>query len=197
MVKTIWGGRAALAAAAPLALALSACGDGATDPAEQASTEPSSETLAAVVGDDDGLSVVSGALSDAGLAQVFDSAAAYTILAPQDAAFDALGDAGTQLRDEAQRAALVAIIRDHIVPGYLTPEDIGNAIEAADSDKVMMRTMGGHTLTFTQDGDTIVVTNEDGSTARFAGDALRASNGVAIPVDGVLNKAAAAAPPAA
>ena len=51
-----------------------------------------------------------------------------------------------------------------------------------------MRTMGDHTLTFTAEGDTITVSAEDGSSAEFAGDALRASNGVAIPLDGVLRK---------
>ena len=38
-------------------------------------------------------------------------------------------------------------------------------------------------------GDAITVTGEDGATARFAGTALRARNGVAIPVDGVLKAA--------
>ena len=48
--------------------------------------------------------------------------------------------------------------------------------------------MGDHKLTFTRDGDGYRVTGEDGSSARIAGDALAASDGVAIPVDGVLKK---------
>jgi uncharacterized surface protein with fasciclin (FAS1) repeats len=112
-----------------------------------------------------------GALGDAGLAAVFDSAAAYTIFTPRDAAFDALGEPGKELREPEQRPALIAILRDHIVPGYLTPEDISNAIDVADDKKVRMRTMGGHTLTFTSEGDEITVTNEDGSSAKFAGNA--------------------------
>ena len=88
---------------------------------------------------------------------------------------------------------MVAILRDHIVPGYLTPEDIANAIEQDDDGSVEMKTMGDHTLTFTQEGETITVASEDGSTALFAGEALRASNGVAIPLDGVLKQVAAPA----
>ena len=77
----------ALAAAA---LALQACSGGADD-ADRA--EVSSGTLASLVADADELSIVSETLGDAGLAQVFDGAAAYTLFAPQDAAFEALGEA--------------------------------------------------------------------------------------------------------
>ena len=177
---------AALAAAAGV-LMLPACSSDSAEESE-GTAEVSDETLASVVENADGLSVVSDVLGDAGLAQVFDGAASYTLLAPQDGAFDALGETGEQLRSPEQRAAMVAILRDHIVPGYLTPDDISNAIDAADDGSVEMRTMGDHTLTFTEEGETITVTGEDGASAQFAGDALRASNGVAIPLDGVLKK---------
>jgi len=177
----------ALLAAAAATLMLPGCSKESDDKGD-AAAEVSNQTLAQEISDANNLSVVSGALGDAGLSAVFDSAAAYTIFTPQDSAFDALGDTGQQLRDPAQRPALIAILRDHIVPGYLTPEDISNAIDVAADKRVKMRTMGGHTLTFTSNGDTVTVTNEDGSSARFAGNALRASNGVAIPLDGVLKK---------
>ena len=184
--------RLALLAAAAATLMLPACSGGDED-TNDATTEVSNETLAKEIADADDLSVVSGALGDAGLASVFDSAAAYTIFTPQDAAFDALGEPGKELREPEQRPALIAILRDHIVPGYLTPEDISNAIDVSDDKKVTMHTMGGHTLTFTAEGDEVTVTNEDGSSAKFAGNALRASNGVAIPLDGVLKKVSAPA----
>lgn len=173
---------AALAAAA---LALQACSDGTAE-GDSPSAEVSSDTLATQVSDQGDLSVVAGVLGDAGLAQVFDGAAAYTLFAPEDAAFDKLGEAGDDLRTPEQRAAMVAILRDHIVPGYLTPADIEKAIEMDDDGSVTMRTMGAHTLTFTGKGKAITVTGEDGATAHFADDALRASNGVAIPVDSLL-----------
>jgi uncharacterized surface protein with fasciclin (FAS1) repeats len=180
------GKNRALMALAAAVLALQGCSG--EDAAEDATAEASTETLASLIMEADGLSTVAGAIGEAGLAQVFDGAASYTLLAPQDAAFEALGEAGEELRSAAQRPAMVAILRDHIVPGYLTPEDIANAIEAADDGSVEMRTMGGHVVTFTGDGETVTVTAEDGATARFAGDALRGSNGAAIPLDGVLRK---------
>jgi uncharacterized surface protein with fasciclin (FAS1) repeats len=177
-----------LAALGAAVLALQGC---SSETADSEPAEVSNETLATMVAADDGLSTVSGVLGDAGLAQVFDGVAAYTLFAPQDAAFDALDEAGDDLRTPEQRAAMVAILRDHIVPGYLTPEDIRNAIEQADDGSVEMRTMGDHTLTFTRSNDTITVTSEDGASAEFAGEALRASNGVAIPLDGVLREVVA------
>jgi uncharacterized surface protein with fasciclin (FAS1) repeats len=176
----------ALAALAAAALALHGCsGD---DAAEDEAAEVSIETLAALIMEADSLSTVAGVIGEAGLAQVFDGAASYTLLAPQDSAFEALGEAGEELRSAEERPAMVAILRDHIVPGYLTPQDIANAVDAADDGTVEMRTMGGHVVTFTGEGEAITVTAEDGATARLAGEALLGSNGVAIPLDGVLRK---------
>ncbi len=175
-------------------LLLSACSGGSDEAAEQSATKPSSETLAALVARSDDQSVVSETLKDAGLAQVFDGTAAYTLLAPRDAAFTTLGAAGATLRAPEQRPAMVAVLRDHIVPGYLTPADIKKAIDLADDGKVAMRTMAGHTLTFSEADGKLAATGEDGKSVRFAGDALLASNGVAIPVDGLAVDVGAAAP---
>lgn len=178
--------RRALGAVAALALvSLSACSK--DEPAEQATAEPTDETLAAAISDADGLSVVASALGDSGLSQVFDGAGSYTIFAPNDAAFEALGETGAALREPGQRAAMAAVLRDHIVPGYLTPTDIEAAIEA-QGGRVKVETMGDHALTFTRADSGIRVTSEDGSNAMLTGDALKARNGVAIALDGVLKK---------
>lgn len=178
--------RRALAAMASLALlAVPACST--EEPAEQASTEPTDDTLAEAISDAGDLSVVAAALGDSGLAQVFDGAGSYTIFAPNDAAFEALGETGEALREPGQSAAMTAVLRDHIVPGYLTPTDIQAAIEA-QGGAVKVETMGDHALTFTRANDGIRVTSEDGSAAMLTGDALKARNGVAIALDGVLKK---------
>jgi uncharacterized surface protein with fasciclin (FAS1) repeats len=155
---------------------------------DQASAQPGNATLASVVSGAKDLSIVSTAMKDAGLSQVFDGAASYTILAPQDAAFEKLGSVAAELQKPEQRPAMVAILRDHIVPGYLTPQDLGQAIDRAAGNGVKMRTMGDRLITFTRDGAAIVATQDDGSTARLGAEALLAGNGVAIPVDGVLKK---------
>lgn len=186
--------RCGIAAATAMMLGLAACSTEEKGEETAAQSEDASgKTLATLIAADGDLSTVEGALSDAGLSQVFDGAAAYTFLAPTDAAFDKLAEAGAELRSPEQRAAMVAVLRDHIVPGYLTPSDIQNAIKLSDDKSVEMKTMGDHTLTFTGDGDAITVTSQDGATARFAGEALRASNGVAIPIDGLLKATSAPA----
>jgi uncharacterized surface protein with fasciclin (FAS1) repeats len=178
-------GSLALAAAAAL-LPLAACSDKAGHD-KAATTAPSGDTLAEAMSKEDRLSSLAAALRDTGLSQVFDNAGSYTIFAPTNAAFAKLGDAGKALRQPDQRAVLTAVLRDHIVPGYLTPDDIGTAIDA-EGGQVEVQTMGDHELTFTRDGDGYRVAAEDGSSATIAGTVTRASTGVAIPLDGVLKK---------
>ncbi|MEO6388749.1 MAG: fasciclin domain-containing protein [Croceibacterium sp.] len=182
------GGGLAIAGAVILALAGCSGNDASDSPA--AADAVSKDTLGKLVAGDDNLSVVASAMNDAGLTQVFDGAAAYTLFAPTNAAFDKLGETGTQLRTPEQRAAMVAVLRDHIVPGYLTTADIENAVKESDGGKVEMKTMGDHTLTFSGEGDALTIKSQDGATAHFAGDSLRGSNGVAVPIDGVLKAAA-------
>jgi uncharacterized surface protein with fasciclin (FAS1) repeats len=178
----------ATVAAAALLLPLAACSDKSDEArSDKAAAEPSSDTLAAAMAERDELSTLGAALRDTGLSQVFDNAGSYTIFAPTNDAFAKLGEAGAALRQPSQRAVLTAVLRDHIVPGYLTPDDIGTAIDT-QGGKVKVQTMGDHKLAFTRDGQSYRVTAEDGSTAVIAGDATTASNGVAIPVDGVLKK---------
>jgi uncharacterized surface protein with fasciclin (FAS1) repeats len=183
---------AALGAASLLALA--ACSNDSKTQANDASpaSEPSGQTLAQAIAATDDLSTVSGALRTSGLAQVFDGGGSYTILAPDNDAFAKLGDAGKPLTEPENSAEMAAVLRDHIVPGYLTPDDIKAAIDAQHG-AAKVQTMGSHKLTFTRDGDNLKVTGEDGSQALVAGDAVKAGNGVAIPIDGVLKKVTPAA----
>lgn len=175
---------AALAALLPLAACSDEPGRGDSD---MTASEPSGDTLAEAMSQQDSLSTLGGALRDTGLSEVFDNAGSYTIFAPTNDAFAKLGEAGQALRQPGQRALLTAVLRDHIVPGYLTPSDIGAAIDT-QGGRVKVETMGDHELTFTRDGDGYRVAAEDGSSAAIAGPATTASNGVAIPLDGVLKK---------
>lgn len=178
---------AIVAAAALLPLTGCSKNQEKTESSAAATAAPSSDTLAAALSTQKDLSTLSGALSDTGLSQVFDDSGSYTIFAPTNDAFAKLGDTAKTLRQPDQRAVLAAVLRDHIVPGYLTPDDIGTAIDA-QGGQVRVQTMGDHKLTFSRDGDGYRVASEDGSTAMIAGDAITASDGVAIPLDGVLKK---------
>lgn len=181
---------AALAVLAPLA----ACSGGESTPEATGAAEGNG-TLAAAISGAPELSTVSGALAEAGLANVFDGPGSYTILAPDDDAFAGLGEDGKALTSEEHRAELVAVLRGHILPGHLTPEAIRKAI-ADKKGPVTMTTLDDEQVTFSADGDAITVTGADGPKATIDGKALVASNGVVLPVDGFVKRAAPVPAPA-
>ena len=179
-------------AAMPLAIfsftaALAACGQSDDAAAPASAPEPSSRTVAATVEASGDLGVLEGVVENAGLATVLEGKGPYTVFAPVDAAFQANG-AAADLSDAAMRAQGVALVRAHIVPGALTRADIGAAIDKASGGSVQMRTMADGLLTFTRDGQTIVITAPDGATARLTASESLASNGVVQPVDAILAK---------
>lgn len=172
-----------IAASLAFALPLAACSG-----SEEAATGEtvSNDTLASQLASADSLSTASSALNDSGLGQVFDGTANYTLLAPDDAAFEAASS--LELDDPANRALLAEVLRDHILPGAMSGNDIGKAIDDTGGP-VEMTTMGDTTVTFTKaDDGTITVSSSDGSEAHFAGDAVMTSNGSAIPIDTILRK---------
>lgn len=176
-------------AALGLVVPLAACsGDADTGAAAIASPDAEHGTLAAKIGSAPGLTTVSTALSEAGLADVFDGPGSYTVLAPDDDAFAKLGDRGKALNEAANRAELVALLRGHILPGHLTPDAIKKAI-ADNKRPVAMRTLAGGTVTFSASGDTITATGDDGSKGTISGAALVATNGVVLPLDGLVKSA--------
>lgn len=185
------GLKAALGAA--LLVGLSACGSGSEEDSAAPVAKTADGTLAAALGDAPGLTAMSSALKSTGLASVFDGSAPYTILAPDDDAFGALGTAGTDLQQPENSAAMAAILRDHILPGFLTVADIDAALKASGGKPVTMKTMGDTEVSFSREGDAMIVSTPDGARAKVDGAGLSASNGVVIPLDAVLRKLPASA----
>ena len=150
------------------------------------------QTLATSLGELPDMASLNGAISEAELGSIFDGPGSYTVLAPNDQAFEALGNEGKALMTEEQRPVLVGLLREHILPGHLTPENIAQAIESKGGD-VTMTTLGGGDVTFAKNGDVITVSNGTGSTARIVGSATSATNGAILPLDTVLVPAKAPA----
>ena len=173
-------------ALAPLMmLSLAACG-GEAEKADGTAAAPSSTTLAAAIGDAGDLDTLEGVVKNAGLSDVLDGKGPYTVFAPANAA---LGAAGTDLSGASMKAQSAALLRAHIVPGALTRADILAAIERNGGKSLQMLNMADGLLTFSKDGEAVVVTAADGATARLTGAESVVSNGVVQPVDGVLVKA--------
>ena len=148
----------------------------------------SAATLTRAIDGAPGLSTVSAALKGTGLATVFEGAAPYTLLAPDDDAFGKLGASAAMLKAPENGAAMAAVIKAHVLPGYLTVADINAALKAAQGKPVRMKTMAGDEVTFTRTGEVLTATAADGSTAKVSGSELTSGNGVAIPIDTVLKK---------
>jgi uncharacterized surface protein with fasciclin (FAS1) repeats len=179
---------------APLAvLALAACGgrEDAAAPGEPAKT--SDATLAAALNDDGDLDELESVVRASALDPVLQGVGPYTVFAPTDAAF-AAGGGAAEFTGETQKAEAAALLRAHIVPGALTRADIGAAIDRGGKG-VEMRTMAGGLLTFSREGQAIVVTAPDGAKARLAEDEAVVRNGVIQPVDALLVRPAPASAP--
>lgn len=172
-------------------LSLAAC-----DPAPETDTTGSEiastrsdRTLTAALSDQGDAAGFRDVLDNSGLSTALEGVGPYTVFAPSDTA---LGTDADGLKDEAMSAEAAALVRAHIVPGSLGRVDINAAIDASGNDQAQMRTMGDDMLTFTRDGETIVVTASDGASARLAGTEVQARNGVIQPIDAVLVKTEAA-----
>lgn len=176
--------KAIIAPLLALTLALPACSSETTD--IDGDTVEVQETVIAVLGDTDNVETLTGAIEATGLNTLFEApGASYTILAPNDEAFAALGDA------PPPPAILAAMLREHILPGHLDATTIADAVRANDGS-ITMATVGNGSVDFTLDGDALVAKHSDsGKTARLTGGQGVAENGAVLVVDTVL-----VAPPA-
>jgi uncharacterized surface protein with fasciclin (FAS1) repeats len=128
---------------------------------------------------------LANAVKAAGLTETLSGAQPYTLFAPTEAAFQKLpGGTGALLAPEA-KGRLVALLTGHVVPGVVTGEDLGRAIDRGKG-KAELATVGGSNLGFSREGNSIVVTDAAGGRARVTRTDRLASNGVVHDVDGVL-----------
>ena len=178
--------------AAMAACALAGCGERATDTgttangAAGAPTAPTGGTVGSLATADPALAKLGRVIGGAGMADLLNGVGPYTLFAPNDAALEGLGlSRADELAGEGMRPQAVALLRAHIVPGTITRQDIEAGLNAS-SGPVTVRTMGETVLTFTRDGDGILVTSDRGGRARLAGAEQLASNGAVQPVDGLL-----------
>lgn len=177
-------------ALAPLCvMALAGCGEDADKADGTGAAALTDRTIAATLTADPAFGTLEQVLENAALGEVLDGTGPYTLFAPSDAAFTAsAGDLG----DEAMKAQAAAMLRAHIVPGALTRADILAAIAREGSGEVQMRTMANSLLTFSKEGDAVIVAGDNGARARLTGSETVASNGVVQPVDALLVGPAAA-----
>lgn len=168
-------------------LAVSACSKPADQTDVPAMAKAGSSLSETIAGDAQFKTLAAG-IKSTGLDGVFSGKGDYTVLAPTETAFGALGDMASGLTAPEQTPVLAAVLRGHVIPGMLTTEDIGKAIDANGGKPISMRTMGTGSVSFARNGTVLSVTADDGSTAKLVGAGMAASNGEVLPITAVLKK---------
>jgi len=125
------------------------------------------------------------AVTAAGLVETLSGPGPFTVFAPTDAAFAALpaGTVETLVRPE-NKATLTKILTYHVVAGRVTAADVIGLIQQGGGSAAIT-TVSGDTLTASLDGDTVVLTDEKGGTARVTQADVFQSNGVIHVTDAV------------
>lgn len=169
-------------------LALGACNNdgGASGNAPEAQTPEAqkaagTETIAAGLQPNSGFMAAAKA---AGLDQTLSGPGPYTVLVPEDAAFQA-APAGTFDATPENRARVTGVLTNLILPGTVLAADIDKAIEAGKG-KAVLATMGGGTVTATKEGGRTVLTDAAGNKATIVQADQQFSNGVVHRVSAVL-----------
>ncbi len=185
-------------------VALAACGSGEEGGNNQAAAAPERQasvggagtgkgaegaakaSLLELLGGSQEHATLANAVRTAGLERTLSGAQPYTLFAPTEAAFGKL-PAGTVngLLAPDRKGQLTALITVHIVPGTVTAEDLGRAVERGKG-KAQLATVGGATLTFAKQGDALVLTDPRAGQARVVAADRTASNGVIHAIDAVL-----------
>lgn len=164
---------------------LTAC-DNRNTPAptsEKAAEAAGDNTLASGLGDNPKFAA---AIKAAGLEGALAGPTPYTVLVPNDAAFDKLpAGAVDALMSPEGREELTAVLTNHILPGTMLTADFGKAIDSGGGT-TQIATLGGGTLSASRSGDSIVLADSAGTRAMVIGADGQRSNGVIHRIDAVL-----------
>ena len=169
-----------IAAIASLAAFASACGDDEEEGGSSAATEQretaqqGGEDIVSLAQGEESLSTLVDAVAAAKLVGTLEGEGPFTVFAPTNQAFDAVGEEQlNELLKPENRAQLKALLTYHVVPGELTADRLRDGQE--------VETVQGETLAVSVDGNSVKVND-----ATVAQADVDASNGVVHVIDGVL-----------
>lgn len=110
----------------------------------------------------------------------------YTVFAPSNEAFNKLPkEEMNNLSNPKNSEQLTELLKGHIVTGSMDSVSIVQAIRKGGS--VSLEALDGKTLTVTQEGDDLIVTNQNGTSGVIGKSDISGSNGVVHVLDAVLN----------
>jgi transforming growth factor-beta-induced protein len=172
-----------------LAMLLAACGPQATptpapeptpmpEPTAMPTEEPEMpKTIVDIAVEDGRFTSLVAAVEAAGLAETLSGEGPFTVFAPTDEAFTALGDTTTDLLKPENKAQLSDILLYHVVPGKVMAADVARLDEQSTETA-----LAGKSVAIKVDGDKVIL-NENVNVIITD---IEASNGVIHVIDAVL-----------
>jgi uncharacterized surface protein with fasciclin (FAS1) repeats len=126
------------------------------------------------------------AVKAGGLVTTLEGKGPFTVFAPTNEAFEKLpaGTVETLLKPENKKQ-LDSILTYHVVPGKVTAEKLVEKIKA-EGGEAKLKTVDGETLTAKLNGESVVLTDAKGGTAKVTIADVMQSNGVIHVIDSVL-----------
>jgi uncharacterized surface protein with fasciclin (FAS1) repeats len=132
------------------------------------------------------VSTLVSAVTAAGLAETLSGTGPFTVIAPDNAAFNKVDKAALEgLMKPESKDKLAGILKYHVIAGNVKSGDIAKMITDGKGTATI-KTLNGGSLKAMMDGDKIVLTDAKGAKATVTGPDMVASNGVVHVVDTVL-----------
>ena len=127
------------------------------------------------------------AVKAAGLVETLEGPGPFTVFAPTNEAFAALppGTVENLVKPE-NKATLVKILTYHVVHGRFDMMTLDQDIKKTPGGRISLKTAEGELLTVSESGDTLMVADQKGGTARVTIPNVFQSNGVIMVIDKVL-----------
>ncbi|MDZ4308283.1 fasciclin domain-containing protein [Allopontixanthobacter sp.] len=172
----------AAVAAIALLSGTSACNE--ADVPETSSVE-TGQSISGSLGDIEGMETANDLIKRAGLEQMLEGEAAYTLFLPNDQAFAKLPEAELDwLRSEEGRPDLIALLRHHMVPGTVAQSDLETTLSESGGT-VDLANLANSTLPLRRDGSTIVI-GDDAAGPVVSLPAHSASNGMVYEISALI-----------
>jgi uncharacterized surface protein with fasciclin (FAS1) repeats len=132
------------------------------------------------------LTTLTELVKTAGLEPTLEGPGPFTVFAPTDAAFSKLPFATTEvLRMPVHKDMLTKVLTYHVVEGRLSSPLLVRRMEEGRGT-AQIRTVGGHLLWVSMQGEEFILRDEQGNTARITQSDIKQSNGVIHVIDSVV-----------
>jgi uncharacterized surface protein with fasciclin (FAS1) repeats len=126
------------------------------------------------------------AVTAAGLTQTLTGPGPFTVFAPTNQAFTALPAGALEgLLQPANQAALARVLTCHVLAGQISATELAAQVQQAGGT-LQLSTVGGCILTVSGGPSGLMITDENGSTAKITTADVVQSNGIIHVVDAVI-----------